>query len=135
MYEIWIWRNNIKYDKTQLYQETIITKILTQPRKILNAHYKLHKLNETLALFQQLFCINNTVARINIGKIQVTLWEKTCGVLPRRKRGRNYATCSGSIAAWTARKKLHRSIKPIVTNINTRYMQLSLLWTRVVRAK
>ena len=40
MYEIWISRNNIKYDKTQLYQETIITKILTQPRKILTAYYK-----------------------------------------------------------------------------------------------
>ena len=73
MYEIWISRNNIKYDKTQLYQEAIITKILTQPRKILTAYYKQHKLNEMLPLFQQLFCINNALARINNGKLQVTL--------------------------------------------------------------
>ena len=73
MYEIWISRNNIKYDKTQLYQKTILTKILTQPRKILTAYYKEDKLNEMLPLFHQLFCINNALARINNGKLQVTL--------------------------------------------------------------
>ena len=38
MYEIWTSRNNMKYDKTQLPQETIITKILTQLRNILTVH-------------------------------------------------------------------------------------------------
>ena len=38
MYEIWTSRNNMKYDKTQLLQETIITKILTQLRNILTVH-------------------------------------------------------------------------------------------------
>ena len=73
MYEIWTSRNNIKYDKIQLSQETIITKILTQLRNILTTHYKLHKLNESLPTFQKLFCINNALAKIHNGKLQITL--------------------------------------------------------------
>ena len=73
MYEIWTSRNNIKYDKIQLSQETIITKILTQIRNILTAHYKLHKLNEMLPTFQKLFCINNALAKIHNHKLQITL--------------------------------------------------------------
>ena len=72
MYEIWKSRNNIKYDKIQLPQETII-KILTELQNILTAHYKLHKLNETLPAFQELFCINNALANIHNGKLQITL--------------------------------------------------------------
>ena len=64
MYEIWTSRNNLKYEKTQLPQETIIIKILIQLQNILTAHYKLHKLNDTSTLFQQLFCINNAIAKI-----------------------------------------------------------------------
>ena len=71
MYEIWTSRNNLKYDKTQLPQETIITKI--QLQNILTARYKLHKLNDTLTLFQQLFCINNAIAKIDNGKLQILL--------------------------------------------------------------
>lgn len=48
MYEIWTSRNNLKYDKTQLTQETIITKIITQLQNIISAHYKQNKLNNTL---------------------------------------------------------------------------------------
>ena len=49
MYEIRLSRNNMtKYDKTQPMQQTIITKIITQLQNILNAHYKLHKLNGTI---------------------------------------------------------------------------------------
>ena len=73
MYEIWTSRNNIKYDKIQLSQETIITKVLTQLPNILTAHYKLHKRNETLPIFQQLFCINNALAKIHNGKLQIIL--------------------------------------------------------------
>ena len=67
MYERWISRNDIKYDKTQLSQKIIITKILTQLWKIITAHFKLHKLNEMLPLFQQLFCITKALAKINNG--------------------------------------------------------------------
>ena len=73
MYQIWTSRNNIKYDKIQLSQETITTKILTQLRKILTAHYKLHKLNEMLPTFQKLFCINNALAKMHNGKLQIAL--------------------------------------------------------------
>ena len=73
MYEIWTSRNNIKSDKIQLPQETIITKISTELRNILTAHYKLHKLNETLPAFQELFCINNALAKIHNGNLQITL--------------------------------------------------------------
>ena len=66
MYEIWTSRNNSKYDKIQLSQETIITNILT-------AHYKSPKLNETLTTFQQLFCLNNALAKIHNGMLQTTL--------------------------------------------------------------
>ena len=73
MHEISTSRNNLKYDKTQLPQETIITKILIQLQNILTSHYKLHKLNDTLTLFQQLFCINNAIAKIDNGKLQILL--------------------------------------------------------------
>ena len=75
MYEIWLSRNNLKYDKTQLTQQTIITKIITQLQNILNAHYKLHKLNDTLTQFQQLFCINNAIAKIHNGKLQINTFK------------------------------------------------------------
>ena len=64
MYEIWTFRNNIKYDKIQLSWETSVTKMLTQLRNIITAHQKLHKLNETLPTFQQLFCMNDAIAKI-----------------------------------------------------------------------
>ena len=70
MYEIWTSRNSRKYDKVQLLQETIITKILMQ---LLTAHNKSPKLNETLTTFQQLFCINNALAKIHNGTLQTTL--------------------------------------------------------------
>ena len=73
MYEIWISRNILKYDKIQHTQQTIITKITTQLKNILNAHYKLHKPNDTLIQFQQLFCINNAIAKTHNGKLQINI--------------------------------------------------------------
>ena len=81
MYEIWTSRNNIKYDKIQLSQETIITNILTQLWNIITAHYKLHKLNEMLPTFQQLFCINDALAKIYNCKLQIIIQEKSVRVL------------------------------------------------------
>ena len=66
-------RYNLKYDKTQLTQQTIITKIITQLKNILNAHYKLHKLIDTLTKFQQLFCVNNALAKIHNSKLQILI--------------------------------------------------------------
>ena len=63
IYEIWQSRNNLKYDKTQLTQQTIINKIIAQLTTILNAHYKFHRLNDMLNQFQELFCINNAIVR------------------------------------------------------------------------
>ena len=70
MYKIWTSRNNNKYDQIQLSQETIIMKVLTQLPNILTAHYKLHKRNETLPVFQQLFCLNNALAKIHNDKLK-----------------------------------------------------------------
>ena len=73
MYETWISRNNLKCDKTQLTQETIITKITTQWENILNTHYKIHKLDGTLTKFQQPFGINNAMAKIHNNNLKVLL--------------------------------------------------------------
>ena len=71
MYEKWISRNNVKYDKIQMTQETIIVKIITHLNNLITAHYKLHNLNDTLTLFQQAFCINNVIATIQNGRFQI----------------------------------------------------------------
>ena len=84
IHETWTSRNNIKHDKIHLSQETITTKILTQLRNILTEHYKLHKLNETLPTFQQLFCINNALRKIYNGKLQIIIQYKIVRVLPHR---------------------------------------------------
>ena len=50
--------------KINLTYETIINKINSQLRFILNAHFKIHPLNDTLQKFEQLFCINNALPKI-----------------------------------------------------------------------
>ena len=62
--EIWQSRNNHKYDKKLLPQQTIINKINTQLKTIILGHYKKHKLNGTLDIFQNQFCINEALAKI-----------------------------------------------------------------------
>ena len=62
--EIWQSRNNHKYDKKLLPQQTIINKINAQLKTIIQAHYKKHKLNDTLDIFQNQFCINEALAKI-----------------------------------------------------------------------
>ena len=71
MSEIWTSRDNLKYDKVQMTQKIIITKIITHLQNIITAHYKLHKLNDTLTLFQQTFCINSAIATIENRKLQI----------------------------------------------------------------
>ena len=73
IYEIWISRNNLKYDKIELTQDTIITKIKTQLQNILNTHYKVNKINGTIAKFKQLFCINDAIATIQNNRLQIQI--------------------------------------------------------------
>ena len=74
LYEIWTWRNNHKYDKTLISQDTIINKRNPQIRNITHTHYKYHKLNETLNIFQELFYIKEAIAKLenNLLIMQVT---------------------------------------------------------------
>ena len=46
LYEIWITRNNHKYDKTLISQDIVKTKINTNTKHI-QTHYKHHNLNGT----------------------------------------------------------------------------------------
>ena len=62
--EIWQSRNNHKYDKKLLPQQTIINKINAQLKTIILRHYKKHKLNGTLDILQNQFCINEALAKI-----------------------------------------------------------------------
>ena len=51
IYEIWESRNNYKYEKIYLTQKRITNKINSQLRNILNVHFKVHKLNDTIQQF------------------------------------------------------------------------------------
>ena len=62
--EIWQSRNNRKYDKKLLPQQTIINKVNAQLKIVILAHYKKHKLNDTLDIFQNQFCINEALAKL-----------------------------------------------------------------------
>ena len=73
LYEISITRNNHKYDKTVIPQETIITKINVQIRNIIQTHYKHHKLNDTINIFEELFYINQALAKIENNLVNITL--------------------------------------------------------------
>ena len=49
----------------------MINKINNQLRTILNAHAKNHKLNNTPNQFQDLFCVNNAIAKIESNALQI----------------------------------------------------------------
>ena len=71
IYEIWESRNNYKYEKIYLTQKRITNKINSQLRNILNVHFKVHKLNDTIQQFQNLFYINNALAKIENNKLSI----------------------------------------------------------------
>ena len=71
IYEIWESRNNYKYEKINLTQRTIINEINFQLRITLNAHFKIHRLNDTLQQFEKLFWINNALAKIENNKLTI----------------------------------------------------------------
>ena len=62
--EMWQSRNNHKYDKTLLPQQTILNKMNAQLKTITLADFKKRKLNNTLDIFQNQFCINEALAKI-----------------------------------------------------------------------
>ena len=64
LYEIWTSRNNHKYDKTLIPQDTIINKTNAQIQNRIQTHYKYHKLNDTLNIFQELFCVKEAIAKL-----------------------------------------------------------------------
>ena len=73
LYEIWQTRNNLKYDNITLTTKTITNKINKQIEIILNSHFKKHKIENTLTLFEDLFCINKAIAQIQNGQLQILL--------------------------------------------------------------
>ena len=73
IYEIWITRNNNKYDRIIIPQDKIKTKINAQIRNIIQTHYKHHKLNSTLNIFHELFCIKQALAKIENNILTILL--------------------------------------------------------------
>ena len=71
LYEIWRTRNNYKYDKTQISQDIIKTKINARIRNIIQTHYNYHKLHDTINNFEEQFCINHAVAKIENGILTI----------------------------------------------------------------
>ena len=73
LFEIPQSRNNNKYDKNLTLQHTIINKINSQLQNNLQAHYKKHKLNETLYQFKDQFCINEAIAKTENNSLITTI--------------------------------------------------------------
>ena len=40
---------------------------------IIQTDYKYHKINDTKSIFQDMFCINNAIAKIDNNKLQIML--------------------------------------------------------------
>ena len=73
LYEIWQSRNNNKYDKKLLSEQTIINKINAPLKTIILAQYKKHELNDTLDIFQYQFCINEALAKTENNLLTIQL--------------------------------------------------------------
>lgn len=71
LYEIWTTRNNYKYDKTQISQDIIKTKINARIQNIIQTHYNYHKLHDTINNFEEQFCINHAVAKVENGILTI----------------------------------------------------------------
>ena len=64
IYETWQSRNYYKYENKLVPQQTIINKINGQLNSILLLHYKKHKVQDRLETFNQQFCINEAIAKL-----------------------------------------------------------------------
>ena len=73
MFEIWQSRNNNKYDKKLLPQQTVINEINAQLKTIILVHYKKHKLHDTLDIFRDQFCINEALAKVENNSLIILL--------------------------------------------------------------
>ena len=71
-YQIWESRNNYKYEKINLKQKTIISKINSKIRTIINAHFKFI-IKLYLNQFKKVFCINNALAKIEDSKSTILI--------------------------------------------------------------
>ena len=71
IYEIRESRNKLKYEKVNLNQSTIVNKINSKIAIILNTHFKVRKINDTVQQFQNSFCINNALAKIENTKLKI----------------------------------------------------------------
>ena len=68
----------MKYGKPEITLNiTLTAKTITNKNKqieiILNSHFKKHKIENTLTLFEDLFCINKAIAQIQNGQLQILL--------------------------------------------------------------
>ena len=61
--------------KKILPQHTIVTKINAQLQHILRTHYQNHKLKNTVNLFEEKFCINEALAKVEHNTLKVFLHE------------------------------------------------------------
>ena len=59
--------------KKLLPQRTIITKINAQLQYNLRPHYKHHKLKNTVNLFEDKFCINEVLAKVEHNTLKIFL--------------------------------------------------------------
>ena len=91
--EIWQSRNNHKCDKKLLPQQAIINKINAQLKIMIPAYYKKHKLNDTLDIFQNQFCINEALAKIENNIIDNN--SVAYGKLSRKLASRDYCPYTG----------------------------------------
>ena len=64
-----------KYDKKLLPQHTIITKINAQLQHNLRTHYKHRKFKNTLNFFEEKFCINEALAKVEHNSLKIFLQE------------------------------------------------------------
>ena len=62
--EIWQFRNYNECDKKLQLQQTVINKINAKLKTIILAHYKKYKLNDTLDISQNQFCINEALVKL-----------------------------------------------------------------------
>ena len=61
--------------KKILPQHTIITKINAQLQHILRTHYQHHKLKNTVNVFEEKFCVNEALAKVEHNTLKVFLQE------------------------------------------------------------
>ena len=73
LYEIWETRINLEYENITLTAKTIISKINKHIETVLNSHFKKHKIENTVTLFEESFCINKAIAQLLDGQLKILI--------------------------------------------------------------